>query len=62
MAEGPIVIIPMEDVSGKKPHFRGFLRINGEDHELSAWPALNGGKGFSGSFKPKGSRKAKPAA
>lgn len=35
-----------------KPHYRGFLKIDGIEHEFALWPK-EGKKGFSGKYKPK---------
>lgn len=53
--EGKLNFREQEDKSGKKPHFKGFITIDGEEHEFAAWPAKNG-NGFSGNFKPKQER------
>jgi len=52
MAEGKINFYACEDTSNKKPHFRGFIEIDGKVNEFAAWPAKSG-KGFSGRHKPK---------
>jgi len=36
-----------------KPHYKGFLKIDGVEHEFALWPAKEGKKGFSGKYKPK---------
>lgn len=54
--EGRISLFECQDKSGKRPHYKGYISINGEDHEFAVWPAKNGGKGFSGGYKPKQQR------
>lgn len=53
--EGKINLFEAKDKSGKRPHFKGFISINGEDHEFAVWPAKNG-NGYSGGYKPKQQR------
>lgn len=50
--EGFIDLYESTDKTGNKPHYRGFLKINGEKHEFALWPAKEGRKGFSGKYKP----------
>lgn len=64
--EGRIALFET-DKEGKKPHFRGFITINDEEHEFAVWPSASG-NGYSGKYKPKTARlartpePAKPAA
>lgn len=53
MSEGYINLFQNTDISGKKPHFKGYIKIDGVDHEFALWPAKDGKKGFSGKYKPK---------
>ena len=59
--EGNIALFEVRDKSGNKPHYKGFLKIGGEDHEFAVWPSKSG-NGFSGRYKPKpeGEKKAPP--
>lgn len=57
MSEGKINFYQCDDTSGNKPHYRGYVEIDGVVHELAVWPAKNG-KGFSGQYRPKGERGA----
>lgn len=58
MAEGKINMQECADKTGKKPHYRGFITIDGVDHVYALWPASSG-NGFSGKYKPK---EEKPAS
>lgn len=53
--EGKISLFEQTDKSGKRPHFKGYLTIDGQDHEYALWPAKSG-NGFSGQYRPKGVR------
>jgi hypothetical protein len=58
MAEGYINLFVQDDYAGtNRPHYKGFLKIDGVEHEFALWPAREGKKGFSGKYKPK---QAKP--
>jgi len=58
MSEGYITLFVnadgMNQPSSKKPHYKGFIKIEGVDHEFALWPAKDDKKGFSGKYKPKG--------
>lgn len=56
--EGFIDIFECEDKSGKKPHFKGYIKINGENHEFAVWPSQKH-RGYSGKYKPKVERSPK---
>ena len=59
MAEGYINLFEQEDFAGtNRPHYKGYLKIDGVDHEFALWPAKDGKKGFSGKYKPKQERPA----
>jgi len=51
--EGYINLFVQDNTENRRPHFKGFLKIDGVDHEFALWPAENGKKGFSGKYKPK---------
>ena len=54
MAEGYLNLFVQEDYAGtNRPHYKGFFKIDGIDHEFALWPNREGKKGFSGKFKPK---------
>jgi hypothetical protein len=36
-----------------KPNFKGYLKIDGVDHEFALWPNREGKQGYSGKYKPK---------
>jgi hypothetical protein len=56
--EGFIDLYQNDDTSGNRPHFRGFLKIDGVKHEFALWPAKEGRKGYSGKYKPHTERQA----
>ena len=56
MSEGYINLFMCDDTSGNKPTFKGFMKIEGVDHEFALWPNKNGKKGFSGKYKVKAHR------
>lgn len=56
MSEGFVNLFMCDDTSGNKPTFKGYMKIEGIDHEFALWPAKNGKKGFSGKYKPKTQR------
>jgi hypothetical protein len=49
---GKINLFQCSDTSDKKPHYKGFISIDGVDHEFAVWPASTG-NGWSGTYKPK---------
>lgn len=57
--EGKINFFECRDKTGKKPHYKGFVEIGGEEHELAVWPAKSG-NGWSGKYKPKRPNQAAP--
>lgn len=58
MPEGYVNLFVQNDYAGtNRPHYKGFLKIDGVEHEFALWPAKEGKKGFSGKYKPK---QAKP--
>jgi hypothetical protein len=61
MAEGYITLFQNEP-DGNKPHFKGFIKIDGVDHEFALWPAKEGKKGYSGKYKPRTAREVPPEA
>jgi hypothetical protein len=58
--EGYVNLFENSDKTGNKPHFKGYLKIDGVDHEFALWPAKEGKKGFSGKYKVKAEKEAKP--
>ena len=46
---------------GNKPHFKGYIKIDGVDHEFALWPAKDGKKGFTGKYAPKQDKPVKSA-
>lgn len=42
----------------KKPIFKGYLKIDGVDHEFALWKAKDGKKGYSGKYGPKAAKEA----
>lgn len=56
MAEGylNLFINDYHQDGDNKPHYKGFLKIDGVEHEFALWPNKDGKKGFSGKYKPKG--------
>lgn len=59
MSEGYITLLPLIP-EGTKPFYRGFIKIDGVDHEFALWPAKDGKKGFVGKYKPKEDRPSSP--
>jgi hypothetical protein len=54
MTEGYVNLFIQEDYAGtNRPHYKGFMKIDGVDHEFALWPNREGKKGFSGKYKPK---------
>ena len=54
MPEGYVNLFEQQDYAGtNRPHFKGFLKIDGVEHEFALWPAREGKKGYSGKYKPK---------
>lgn len=58
MPEGYISIFQVTDTSNNRPHFKGFIKIDGVDHDFAVWPSRTG-KGYTGKYKPKQAQ-AKP--
>lgn len=54
--EGRIALFET-DKEGKKPHYKGYITIAGEEHEFAVWPAQSG-KGYSGKYKSKTNRQS----
>lgn len=53
MLEGFIDLFECDDRSGNKPHFRGYVKINGEKAKFAVWPAKSGKAGvYSGKVQP----------
>lgn len=49
-----ITVIQNFNPEGAKPHFRGFVKIDGAEYEFAAWPAKSGKPGvFTGKLSPK---------
>ncbi len=53
MAEGYVNLFLNEHEGTNKPHYKGYFKIDGVDHEFALWPAKEGKKGYSGKYKPK---------
>lgn len=53
MAEGCVNLFENDHDNTNRPHFKGYLKIDGVDHEFALWPNKDGKKGFSGKYKPK---------
>jgi hypothetical protein len=51
--EGYVNLFSNEHEGTNKPHFKGFIKIDGIEHEFALWPNKDGKKGFSGKYKPK---------
>lgn len=62
MAEGYVNLFENEWDGTNRPHFKGYLKIDGVDHEFALWPAKEGKKGYSGKFKPKEARPSEESA
>lgn len=60
--EGFVNLFENEDKSGKKPHFKGYIKIDGIEHEFALWPAKEGKKGYTGKYKPKTAKPMEAAA
>jgi len=60
MAEGWINLFVNAQNAGNKPHYSGYLKIDGVDHEFALWPAKEGKKGFTGKYKPRQTKQSKP--
>lgn len=59
--EGFIDLFVQDNTEGKKPHFKGFIKINGERFEFACWPAKSGKRGvYSGKVKPAQERNQAP--
>lgn len=59
MSEGYVSLFANEDTGGNKPHFKGYIKIEGVEHEFALWPAKEGKKGFNGKYKPKTAKEAR---
>lgn len=53
MAEGYVNLFLNEHEGTNRPHYKGYFKIDGVDHEFALWPVKEGKKGFSGKYKPK---------
>ena len=62
MSEGYITLFDNTPAEGNRPHYKGYLKIDGVEHEFALWPAKEGKRGFSGKYKPKEAREAQPEA
>ncbi len=51
--EGYVNLFVQDNTENNRPHYKGFMKIDGIDHEFALWPAKDGKKGFSGKYKPK---------
>lgn len=51
--EGYVNLFINDHEGTNKPHYKGYFKIDGVDHEFALWPAKEGKKGFSGKYKPK---------
>ena len=54
--EGFITLFDNTPAEGNRPHYKGYFKIDGVDHEFALWPSKSGKKGFSGKYKPKEAR------
>lgn len=53
MSEGYVNLFANEHEGTNRPHFKGYIKIEGVDHEFALWPNKDGKKGYSGKYKPK---------
>jgi hypothetical protein len=53
MSEGFITLFDNTPAEGNRPHYKGFFKIEGVEHEFALWPSRDGKKGYSGKYKPK---------
>lgn len=53
--EGYVNLFDNEHDGTNRPHFKGYIKIDGIDHEFALWPNKDGKKGYSGKYKPKAS-------
>lgn len=53
MSEGYINLFLNEHEGTNRPHYKGYIKIEGVEHEFALWPAKEGKKGFTGKYKPK---------
>lgn len=60
MAEGKVVLFMNDDRENNRPHFKGFIEIDGVEHEFAVWPSRSG-NGYSGKYKPKAAKEAAKA-
>lgn len=51
--EGYINLFLNEHEGTNRPHYKGYLKIDGVDHEFALWPAKDRKKGFTGKYKLK---------
>ena len=50
---GFIDLFQVDRPDGNKPHYKGFIKLNGEKLEFACWPAKSGKPGvYSGKVKP----------
>ena len=50
---GFIDLFVNDNPEGNRPHFKGFVKINGEKLEFACWPAKSGKPGvYSGKVQP----------
>ncbi len=53
MAEGYVNLFENDWAGTNRPHFKGYIKIDGVDHEFALWPQKDGKKGYTGKYKPK---------
>lgn len=54
-----ITILQQQNPEGNRPHFKGFITLDGKEYEFGAWPSKSGKAGvFSGTLKPKTAKEA----
>ena len=56
MSEGYVNLFQNEHEGTNRPHYKGYIKIDGVDHEFALWPNKDGKKGYSGKYKPKQER------
>lgn len=53
MSEGYVNLFINEHEGTNRPHYKGYLKIDGVEHEFALWPNKEGKYGYSGKYKPK---------
>ncbi|CAB5212817.1 hypothetical protein UFOVP191_26 [uncultured Caudovirales phage] len=54
-----VTLFDSTPAEGNRPHYKGFLKIDGVEHEFALWPSKSG-KGFTGRAKLKGDKPQAP--